>query len=102
MPKEEALPRAGWGPACAARVSPTTSRKDHPYSGYDQYDFDVPVGTVGDCYDRYLVRIEEIWQSVRIVEQALAKLPERPRDHGRQARWPCRPRPRSTRTSRPS
>jgi NADH-quinone oxidoreductase subunit C/D len=53
-------------------------RKDHPYSGYDGYDFDVPVGTVGDCYDRYLVRMEEISQSCRIIEQALARLPEGP------------------------
>ena len=50
--------------------------RDSPYSGYDQYDFDVPVGTVGDCYDRYLVRVEEIKQSARIIEQALAKLPK--------------------------
>jgi NADH:ubiquinone oxidoreductase subunit D len=53
-------------------------RKDHPYSGYEQYDFDVPVGTVGDCYDRYLVRMEEIRQSCRIIEQALAMLPKGP------------------------
>ena len=53
-------------------------RKDHPYSGYEQYDFDVPVGTAGDCYDRYLVRMEEMRQSMRIIEQALAKLPAGP------------------------
>ena len=53
-------------------------RKDHPYSGYEQYDFDVPVGTVGDCYDRYLVRMEEMRQSLRIIEQALARLPKGP------------------------
>jgi len=53
-------------------------RKDHPYSGYEQYDFDVPVGTVGDNYDRYLVRMEEMRQSVRIIEQVLAKLPKGP------------------------
>lgn len=38
------------------------ARKDHPYFGYEQYDFDVPVGTRGDAYDRYLVRLEEIRQ----------------------------------------
>jgi NADH-quinone oxidoreductase subunit D len=50
-------------------------RKDRPYSGYEQYDFDIPVGTKGDCYDRYLVRGEEMRQSVRILRQAIAKFP---------------------------
>ena len=50
-------------------------RKDKPYSGYEQYEFDVPVGTKGDCYDRYLVRGEEMRQSVRIIKQAIAKFP---------------------------
>lgn len=69
----------GWvGPCLRGSGVAYDIRKDHPYSGYEQYDFDVPVGTVGDCYDRYLVRIEEIWQSLRIIEQALAKLPEGP------------------------
>src|SRR5262245_1045413 len=53
-------------------------RKDHPYFGYEQYDFEVPVGTRGDAYDRYLVRLEEIRQSARIVEQAIAKMPAGP------------------------
>jgi NADH-quinone oxidoreductase subunit C/D len=69
----------GWvGPCLRATGVPYDLRKDHPYSGYDQYDFDVPIGTVGDCYDRYLVRMEEVRQSVRIVEQALTRLPEGP------------------------
>ncbi len=50
-------------------------RKAEPYSGYEKYDFDVPVGTNGDVYDRYLVRMEEIKQSMRIVAQALDNLP---------------------------
>ncbi|HAY74398.1 MAG TPA: NADH-quinone oxidoreductase subunit D [Opitutae bacterium] len=50
-------------------------RKDKPYSGYDKYDFDVPIGTRGDCYDRYLVRIEEVRQSLRIIKQAIADFP---------------------------
>jgi NADH-quinone oxidoreductase subunit D len=49
-------------------------RKAQPYSGYETYDFDVPVGTVGDAYDRYLVRMEEMRQSVRLCKQALDRL----------------------------
>jgi len=47
----------------------------NPYSSYEDFEFEVPVGTNGDTYDRYLVRNEEIWQSLRIIEQALNKLP---------------------------
>jgi NADH-quinone oxidoreductase subunit D len=50
-------------------------RKAAPYSGYEQYDFEVPTGTHGDVYDRYIVRMEEMRQSLRIVQQALDKLP---------------------------
>lgn len=50
-------------------------RKYAPYSGYEQYDFEVPIHTDGDVYARYLVRIEEMRQSIRIIEQAMAKLP---------------------------
>ena len=53
-------------------------RKAEPYDGYEQYDFEVPVGTVGDNYDRYLVRMEEMRQSIRIVEQAIDKMPSGP------------------------
>ena len=53
-------------------------RKARPYLGYDEYDFDVPVGVVGDTYDRYLVRLEEMRQSVRIVQQALDQVPDGP------------------------
>ncbi|MDZ4787517.1 MAG: NADH dehydrogenase (quinone) subunit D, partial [Blastochloris sp.] len=53
-------------------------RKAKPYLGYEEYDFEVPVGSTGDCYDRYLVRMEELRQSIRILEQAIKKLPEGP------------------------
>jgi len=53
-------------------------RKAHPYLVYDQLEFDVPYGEVGDCYDRYLVRMEEMRQSVRLLDQCLAKLPGGP------------------------
>jgi len=50
-------------------------RKDRPYSGYEQYEFDIPIQTEGDIYSRYLVRVAEMRQSLRIIEQALKKLP---------------------------
>jgi NADH-quinone oxidoreductase subunit D len=53
-------------------------RKYYPYSGYDQYDFDVPTETSGDVYARYLVRLDELRQSMRIIQQALDKLPYGP------------------------
>jgi NADH-quinone oxidoreductase subunit D len=53
-------------------------RRDFPYLDYETYDFDVPVGTAGDVYDRFLVRMEEMRQSVRILEQAIARLPDGP------------------------
>jgi NADH-quinone oxidoreductase subunit D len=51
-------------------------RKDDPYSIYDRFQFDIPTGTKGDCWDRYLVRMEEMRQSVRIIEQAMQQIPE--------------------------
>nr|QPN54037.1 NADH dehydrogenase subunit 7 [Phytophthora chlamydospora] len=53
-------------------------RKTQPYEVYDQLEFDIPVGTNGDCYDRYLIRIEEMRQSIRIILQVLNKIPEGP------------------------
>jgi NADH-quinone oxidoreductase subunit D len=53
-------------------------RKTQPYLDYQKYDFDIPIGTTGDCYDRYLVRMEEIRQSVRILRQVLKTLPGGP------------------------
>lgn len=53
-------------------------RKANPYSGYEKFDFDIPVGEHGDAYDRYLLRIEEIRQSMRIIKQAIDGMPEGP------------------------
>ena len=53
-------------------------RKAFPYSGYEAFDFEVPLGTKGDNFDRFMVRFEEVWQSIKIVEQALKALPGGP------------------------
>jgi NADH-quinone oxidoreductase subunit D len=53
-------------------------RKAQPYSGYEQYDFEIPTRENGDTYDRYIVRMEEMRQSVRIVRQAVDSIPEGP------------------------
>lgn len=66
------------GPSLRASGVPYDVRKARPYLGYDEYEFDVPVGEQGDTYDRYLVRIEEMRQSLRILEQALDRLPDGP------------------------
>ena len=53
-------------------------RRDHPYSIYPELEFDVPLGTTGDCYDRYLVRIVELKQCIRILRQCMAQIPDGP------------------------
>jgi NADH-quinone oxidoreductase subunit D len=73
--KEDAIAYGLTGPNLRGSGVGFDLRKDKPYSGYEQYEFDVPVGTKGDCYDRYLVRGEEMRQSVRIIKQAIAKFP---------------------------
>ena len=67
----------GWGltgPVARASGIACDLRKDAPYFGYDEYDFDVPLGERGDNWDRYAVRMEEVRQSLRIVEQAIGRL----------------------------
>jgi NADH-quinone oxidoreductase subunit D len=66
------------GPLLRAAGNPWDLRKAHPYSSYDHFDFKIPVGTVGDNYDRYRVRMAEMAESTKIVEQALDGLPEGP------------------------
>jgi NADH-quinone oxidoreductase subunit D len=66
------------GPLLRAAGNPWDLRKAMPYSSYEDFDFQIPVGTVGDNYDRYVVRLAEMKESVKIVEQALDGLPEGP------------------------
>jgi NADH-quinone oxidoreductase subunit D len=66
------------GPMVRAAGVAYDVRKDFPYLDYETYDFDVPVGSTGDVYDRFLVRMEELRQSVRILEQAVKRLPDGP------------------------
>lgn len=75
---EEAVSLGVTGPPLRASGIDYDVRKAQPYSSYDQFDFDVPLGRNCDTYDRYLVRMEEMRQSVRIVQQALDKLPDGP------------------------
>ncbi|MDG1354852.1 MAG: NADH dehydrogenase (quinone) subunit D [Opitutales bacterium] len=73
--KEDAIAYGLTGPNLRASGVDLDLRKDKPYSGYEKYEFDVPIGTKGDCYDRYLVRIEEVRQSILIVKQVIASMP---------------------------
>lgn len=76
--KEDAIAYGLSGPNLRGSGVDHDLRKVHPYLGYEQYEFDIPVGSKGDCYDRYLVRMEEMRQSVRILQQVLATLPGGP------------------------
>ena len=76
--KEEAIDFGLSGPNLRGSNIEYDIRKAQPYLVYDQLDFDIPYGEVGDCYDRYLIRMEEMRQSVRILDQCLAKLPKGP------------------------
>lgn len=76
--REDAIAYGLTGPNLRASGVAMDLRKDTPYLGYENYDFDVPIGSNGDCYDRWLVRLEEMRQSVRIVRQAIDQLPDGP------------------------
>jgi NADH-quinone oxidoreductase subunit D len=69
--KEQAIADGWTGPCLRSTGVAYDVRKDHPYLVYDRFEFDVPVGTRGDCYDRYQVRMYEMQQSIRIINQAL-------------------------------
>jgi NADH-quinone oxidoreductase subunit D len=75
LPKNTAINTAASGPVLRASGVKWDIRKVDPYSIYDRFDFDIPVGKTGDNYDRYWVRMQEMRQSVRILEQAIAQLP---------------------------
>ncbi|MBW3534239.1 MAG: NADH dehydrogenase (quinone) subunit D [Gemmatimonadetes bacterium] len=77
---EEAVNYGFTGPNLRASGVAYDVRKDNPYYDYETYDFEVPVGEHGDCYDRYLCRMEEMRQSVRILWQAIERLPGGPMD----------------------
>ncbi len=76
--KEEAIDFGLTGPNLRGSGVDYDVRKANPYIGYENYQFDIPIGSAGDCYDRYLVRVEEMRQSCRILEQVLAKIPDGP------------------------
>ena len=76
--KEDAIAYGLTGPMLRGSGVEYDVRKANPYLDYQKYDFDIPIGTVGDCYDRYLVRIEEMRQSLRILRQAIDTIPDGP------------------------
>ena len=76
--EEQALDWGFSGPMLRASGVPWDLRKAQPYDVYEEMEFDVPVGKHGDCYERYLVRMDEMRQSIRIIRQALEKMPTGP------------------------
>jgi NADH-quinone oxidoreductase subunit D len=78
VPERRLLELGVTGPLLRATGNPWDLRKAAPYSSYDKFQFRIPVGTVGDCYDRYRVRVAEIRESCAIIRQAIEGLPEGP------------------------
>jgi len=75
LPKELAISISASGPVLRASGVKWDIRRVDPYLIYDRFEFDIPTGTVGDCYDRYRVKVEEMWQSLRIIRQAMEHIP---------------------------
>ncbi len=78
LPREQAINASITGPMLRASGVPWDLRKTDPYEVYDRFDFDVPVGKTGDTYDRFLVRLEEMRESIRIIKQAMEQIPPGP------------------------
>jgi NADH-quinone oxidoreductase subunit D len=76
--KEDALKWGFSGPMIRGSGISWDIRKAQPYDAYADVEFDIPVGTVGDCYDRFMVRVEEVRQSAKIIKQCIAKMPQGP------------------------
>lgn len=76
---ETALSYSWSGPILRATGVDYDVRVNEPYSSYEEFDFDIPVGTKGDVYDRYLVRNNEMWESLKIIEQAMDKIAREPK-----------------------
>lgn len=76
--KQDALDWGFSGPMLRGSGVPWDLRKSQPYDAYAEMDFDIPVGNTGDCYARYLVRMEEMYQSLRIMKQCIENMPEGP------------------------
>ncbi len=76
--KETALAYGWTGPVLRASGVPYDVRKDQPYYHYDEFDWEMPIGAKGDTWDRFFVRVEEIRQSMRIIEQAVERIPDGP------------------------
>ena len=74
LPKEQTIAYCLVGPLCRAAGIPYDVRKVFPYCGYETYEFDVPTGTHGDVFDRYMVRVREMRQSIRIAKQAIDRI----------------------------
>ncbi|MFQ3622791.1 MAG: NADH-quinone oxidoreductase subunit D [Acetobacteraceae bacterium] len=78
MPLDEALAWGWSGPCLRASGAAWDLRKSQPYDVYAEMEFDIPVGRNGDCYDRYLVRVAEMRESLKIIRQCLERMPEGP------------------------
>jgi NADH-quinone oxidoreductase subunit D/NADH-quinone oxidoreductase subunit C/D len=78
LSKEKAIALGCSGPVLRASGVNYDVRKNDPYSIYNSFDFNIPVATEGDCYARYVVRMQEIYESMKILEQCIAKFPSGP------------------------